>query len=857
MIPAPAILVTVRRPPDQFASNGKDRRRRNGRRAGRGLPLLVVVGLLLLSVLVSITNLPTSPGTPSLDRTAGPTLGVAGPITVPSAQPTGSGFPTPIQHVIVIMMENQEETAVERYGAFEASLAGNYSSDSQFFSVRHASLHDYLAATSGADAYRANLTIPNVGDLAEQAGLTWATFQESMPAPCGITGLGENSTSYNFEHNPFLYYQDVAGNRSRCVAHDLPLTQWYADVNASDIPNYSWITPNNTDDDHTFSPSCTTERANATIAEIECGDAWLRRFLTPVIQDPAVFAHTVIFITYDEALDSDHAPYGTGGGHIYLAAVSPYSRPGYVSTIPADTYNILTTTEWLLGLAHTGTNQNDNWSLYPPMMDLFNFTTSFPVSGTVTDPAAQPIAGAFLNNSVGNLTTTNTAGEFTLYLPNGTYELAVNSSGYETSDQFVTVSGSAISGLDVVLTACTICVGAPMLSPTSSGAIGLGRSILDVGQYLSITVPFSGGSGGYTFAWSGLPHGCPATTAAFVCKMTTAGVLPVNVTIRDSHGDVTTSPTSEVTVEPDPTETPFSFSVPSGQLWAGQEVVFTNGSVSNGDGPYGFQWSGLPTGCWGGGLPTDPCLPTAGGTFNVTLEAFDSNGLFVNVTRAYTVLPAVVVDLSPAKTFVDLGQWVTLHLNASGGSGGYSFAWSGLPPGCPSTNGTLVTCQPTATGSFSVSATVRDSVNVSTSIIENLTVYADPEVPAPVVSLGVAYVGEAVNISVEVREGHGPYYVVWSGLPSNCSPGSSESFVCAPGAEGTYNVSANVTDATGFSARSNATELRVIPMPQTSSPVTGSAGPLQAATVAAAVSSLVAVIVISLRRPRSRSVVGP
>ncbi|MFI5414165.1 MAG: hypothetical protein ACHQ16_00610, partial [Candidatus Lutacidiplasmatales archaeon] len=70
---------------------------------------------------------------------------------------------------------------------------------------------------------------------------------------------------------------------------------------------------------------------------------------------------------------------------------SPYAVPGFNSSTQYDDYNLLTSTEWLLGLGHTG--HNDNWSANSPMQDLFSFPNKklhgpgLPVGPGVVGPA--------------------------------------------------------------------------------------------------------------------------------------------------------------------------------------------------------------------------------------------------------------------------------------------------------------------------------------------------------------------------------------------------------------------------------------------------------------------------------------
>jgi hypothetical protein len=264
-------------------------------------------------------------------------------------------WPTPIRHVFVIYFENQEYNTTFANGPYEASLARTYANASQYYSYGHYSLPNYLAATSGLWTNSFQVTrAMNIAHLATSAGLTWKQYSESIPYPCDPTSNG----TYDIYHSPFMMYSYVASNPARCDRDVVGLSNFTTALDDHAAPNYALIVPNNTDDDHD--------------TNVSVGDAWLQQWLSPILKMPA-FKTSVFFITYDEGT-TDWGVKGnnTGGGHLYFVAVSPYANKGYSSPTKYTDFNLLTTTEWLLGLGHTG--MNDNWSQYPPMTDLFNFS---------------------------------------------------------------------------------------------------------------------------------------------------------------------------------------------------------------------------------------------------------------------------------------------------------------------------------------------------------------------------------------------------------------------------------------------------------------------------------------------------
>ena len=362
--------------------------------------------------------------------------GLSGPASLPSpavAPAAAAALPTPIHHVIVIMMENQERKDVLANGSFERYLAGRYAQEGQFYSPMHFSLPNYLAVTSG---YLTNLfapiTQPNVGTLAASAGRTWKEYEESMPTPCDLSTANQTN-GYDYWHNPFAMYNSMIRNASLCAHHMVNFTRWSSDVAHQTVPNYALIVPNTTHDGHDTG--------------IAVGDQWLSGFLSPFINS-TLFRTSAVFVAYDEGVTNLSANgSASGGGHIYLTMASPFAKRGYTGTANHTSLDLLTTTEWLLGLGRTGTN--DNWTRHVPLSDLFAFPTT--VSGSVTSAKGVPLANATVGNHVGAHTVTNATGGFTLPLTPGNWTLYAFAPGFGHGNVSVNVSAAPIGGLVITV----------------------------------------------------------------------------------------------------------------------------------------------------------------------------------------------------------------------------------------------------------------------------------------------------------------------------------------------------------------------------------------------------------------------
>jgi hypothetical protein len=335
-------------------------------------------------------------------------------------------FPTPIRHVITVLLENEDGSSVLQQGPFEKYLASKYAYASDYYAVCHPSAPNYLSITSGAsyqcgsDNYSV-YSATNIADLVQGAGLTWGAYMESMPTACDTSNVG----NYAVRHDPFLYYSDIVSNASRCNSHVQNFTAWNATVSSGAIPNYVFITPNLLDDGHN--------------TNVSYADAWLKGWLSPLMND-SFFASSVFFITYDESGGTTTGYNGLDGGEVYLAAVGPDVKANYTFATESSHFNLLTTTEWLLGLGNTG--HNDSGSAYPPMTSMFHLSPTYAVSGTVTATDSAPIAGATVRVAGGAATATNASGGYLLPLPNGAYNLSASAPGYLSATASLTVAGA-------------------------------------------------------------------------------------------------------------------------------------------------------------------------------------------------------------------------------------------------------------------------------------------------------------------------------------------------------------------------------------------------------------------------------
>ncbi len=158
--------------------------------------------------------------------------------------------------------------------------------------------------------------------------------------------------------------------------------------------------------------------------------------------------------------------------------------------------------------------------------------------------------------------------------------------------------------------------------------------------------------------------------------------------------------------------TPFPFSATAGvnrsTADVGQSLAFECG-VNGGLAPYNYQWA---FGDGGTALGSTASYSYATpGAYTPTCAAFDHADSVATGQVAVTIsaTPTVAAPTSSPASNVSEGKSVTFNVSATAGSGGLSYSWSGLPPGCTSTNASSLTCDPTGSGTFSIVVTVTDS----------------------------------------------------------------------------------------------------------------------------------------------------
>jgi hypothetical protein len=318
------------------------RRTRSNRRAAAVLlGLLVVIPLLAASLELARKSgggnrgagatqnpPPTTAATTTTATTATPS-----PISTLNASETAA---TAVDHVFVIVMENEESTSIigNAKAPYINSLASQYGQATNYSAITHPSQPNYLALWSGStqgvsdDGVYDFSSAATLADQMEQSGRTWHVAAENVPSGCftgaKASGGSDGPGTYARKHEPAISWTSVSGNPGRCAN----ITDFsHFDPN---LGNFWLVVPNLCHDMHDCS--------------IATGDAWLKGWLPKILTSTA-FQDAVVYLTWDEGKTNVN-----GGGKITTIVIGPGVKPAFSSATPHNHYSLLRTIENAWGL---------------------------------------------------------------------------------------------------------------------------------------------------------------------------------------------------------------------------------------------------------------------------------------------------------------------------------------------------------------------------------------------------------------------------------------------------------------------------------------------------------------------------
>lgn len=291
-----------------------------------------------------IQTKPTSSVTPSATITS---------VAFPSETATNQPTPTPLSkipdfgHIVIVVFENREYGSVIDNSLMPTfnRLAQSGTLLTQYYAPTHPSLPNYLSLIGG-DTFGINtdcndcfINSPSLPDLIETSGRTWKTYQEDMPEPCF---LGDRYP-YAQKHDPFIYFDPIRLDEARCKKYVVPLSDLQGDIDANQLPDFSFIVPNLCNSGH----DC----------KLDVVDSWLTSLLNNLL--PALDATSqpyLVVLTWDEGQGS-HSCCGLpaqAGGRVATVLISPQAKHGFQDETPYTHYSLLKTISAAWGLEYLG-----------------------------------------------------------------------------------------------------------------------------------------------------------------------------------------------------------------------------------------------------------------------------------------------------------------------------------------------------------------------------------------------------------------------------------------------------------------------------------------------------------------------
>jgi hypothetical protein len=330
--------------------------KRHLNRATLLLTIAIVLGLVAVLLPISEANLLSRETTQ--------------PIVVAQNPPTGTYF----DHLVFIMMENNGISAIcgsnlpppcdgsTNNTPYMASLANSYGIETQYVDLAGSSQPNYIgimAATlngcsSGCGVN--SLTEVNLVDRFDAAGLSWKAYMEDQTPAAGCDTADHGF--YEVIHNPFLAFHDIETNATRCnnvvlpnpsscptgangFASDCALVN---DLNSSNAPNFSWLTPNDCNNMHGNNGCSDGCHSSYTTPCDVAGDNYLKT-VVPSILGSNTFKNTraALFITFDEGSGFCPSPNPGNADCMYTVWAGPTTKTNFTSN-NADTHYFFTKT---------------------------------------------------------------------------------------------------------------------------------------------------------------------------------------------------------------------------------------------------------------------------------------------------------------------------------------------------------------------------------------------------------------------------------------------------------------------------------------------------------------------------------
>ncbi len=697
----------------------------------------------------------------------------------------------PFDYIVIIVMNNA--SAKQVYGSSAApylnSLASTYGYASDYSDVA-ASVSDpnYIALIGAStfglstDCYPTQCSVsdPNIVDSIEGAGLTWKAWAEDYPVSQGCN-LTPSNAEYNSKHFPFLYFQDIINDPTRCDnllrANSVVTSTIETDdlflkslSSTSSAANYNWLTPNQCDDIH----DC----------PLSTGDRYLSQ-LIPKILSSYVFTtqNAALFVTFAEST-------GSSVGNVPAIWAGPVAKTKFQSSKSYDHYSLLTTVETAWGLSSL-TSEDGSAS------DMTEFLKSLAPQTSLSYSLTRPVVGESISfssiaaggtppyrfswnfgdaasNAPGGTSLPNTMTH--TYTNAGTYTVTVNAT--DTNDK-------------IGMASATVTVAAPLAVTISGLSSGVD------GTSVSFSAAASGGTSPYTFSWNFGDGTNPATGGKASHKYAVAGAYTVRVNATDAKGRLA-SASASITINAPPLTVAVTA---SGSSEVGVAVNLT-ATASGGTQPYvSFTWD-FGDGSAGSGNSVAHVYATSG-TYSVTVTVKDSAGVTAT-SPSHSVAIAARLQVSSVHAVPnpsEAGYSISFSATTSGGVSPVSCNWN-FGDGSPVAFGCSIAHVYANAANFTATVTATDNLGVT--VTNNTTITVSPKLTVAVTASALnPVVGQSLTFTAATANGVGVATCNWNYGDGATGTGCATTHVYST--QGTFTAKVTATDALSVSATASVT----------------------------------------------------
>ena len=302
------------------------------------------------------------------------TIAVCGLASVTSlavtSGPTGSAlaasaasFPT-YNHVFLIIDENHNfNQIIDNPAAPDINaLANDYGLASGYTGVSDPSEPNYVAMLGGSD-FGINsddpyfwpghtISAPNLLSQMDAAGRSWKGYFQDMPYagyrgycfPNKCNGIPDSDTEYVAKHNGIVNFANMQNPTD--LARMTPLPQLTADLSSGNVPNLSYIVPDECHDMHGAPPWCVDSGKSGDVDDtwlVSHGDAFVGQTVNQITSSSMwQTGNNAIVVTFDEGnVASDKIP---------TVVVTNHGPRGITDKTSYDHYSLLASLQRTFGL---------------------------------------------------------------------------------------------------------------------------------------------------------------------------------------------------------------------------------------------------------------------------------------------------------------------------------------------------------------------------------------------------------------------------------------------------------------------------------------------------------------------------